>query len=120
MNWNPVYCVQVDWISHFSLSFRDLGTLTLNLFGTWFVHLIFKFSVLAGRILPLSRKLIVEVQWSTEQNTINNIDIMYHRTTKQWANMDTCHNALNASNHQAFEILQAVLLYNFVQQYHAH
>ena len=52
--------------------------------------------------------------------TIHNINSMYRRTTKHQTNVNERHNALNASDHQAFEILQAVLLYSFVQQHHAH
>jgi hypothetical protein len=44
---------------------------------------------------------------------------MYRRTTKRWTNVNERHNALNASDYQAFEILQAELLYTFVQQHHA-
>jgi hypothetical protein len=45
---------------------------------------------------------------------------MYRRTTKHRTNVNERHNALNASDHQAFEILQAVMLYTFVQHQHAH
>jgi hypothetical protein len=45
---------------------------------------------------------------------------MYRRTTRRRTNVNERHNALNASDHQAFEILQAVMLYTFVQQHHAH
>jgi hypothetical protein len=44
---------------------------------------------------------------------------MYRRTTKRWTNINERRSALNASDYQAFEILQAVLLYTFVQQHHA-
>jgi hypothetical protein len=45
---------------------------------------------------------------------------MYRQTTRRRTNVNERHNALNASDHQAFEILQAVMLYTFVQQHHAH
>ena len=45
---------------------------------------------------------------------------MYRRTTRRRTNVNERHNALNASDHQAFEILQAVMLYTFVQHHHAH
>jgi hypothetical protein len=41
--------------------------------------------------------------------TIYDYNIMYRQTTKQWTNVNERHNALNASDYQAFEILQAVL-----------
>jgi hypothetical protein len=44
---------------------------------------------------------------------------MYRRTTRRHTNVNERHNALNASDHQAFEVLQAVMLYAFVQQHHA-
>jgi hypothetical protein len=45
---------------------------------------------------------------------------MYRQTTRWHTNINERHNALNASDHQAFEILQAVMLYTFVQHHHAH
>jgi len=43
---------------------------------------------------------------------------MYHQTTKGCTNVNECHNALNASDHQAFETVQAVLLFAFIEQHH--
>jgi hypothetical protein len=88
--------------------------LTLNFFPAWSVHQIFNF--------PLSLQaeflnLFPAMQWSTQQKTIQNVNIMYRRTSKRWTNANERHNALDASDYQAFEILQDVMLYAFVQQH---
>jgi hypothetical protein len=43
---------------------------------------------------------------------------MYLRTTKQHTNVNECHNA--SSDLQAYENLQAILLFAFIKQHHAH
>jgi hypothetical protein len=45
---------------------------------------------------------------------------MYHRTTKWCTNANERHNALNSSELQAYENLQAILLFAFIKQHHAH
>jgi len=45
---------------------------------------------------------------------------MYRRTTKGRTNVNECHNALNSSDLQAYKNLQAVLLFAFIKQHHAH
>ncbi len=45
---------------------------------------------------------------------------MYRRTTKRRTNVNERHNALNSSDHQAYEYLQAILLFAFIKQRHAH
>jgi hypothetical protein len=47
------------------------------------------------------------------------LHLMYHRTTKWHTNVMEHYTALKASDHQAFEVLQSVLLNAFVQQHHA-
>ena len=44
---------------------------------------------------------------------------MYCHTTKWCTNVNERHNALNASDHQAFEVLQAMLLFSFIQEHRA-
>jgi hypothetical protein len=43
---------------------------------------------------------------------------MYLRTTKQRTNVNECHNA--SSDLQAYKNLQAILLFAFIKQRHAH
>ena len=44
---------------------------------------------------------------------------MYRRTTKRRTNVNERHNALNSSDHKAYENLQAILLFAFIKQRHA-
>ena len=45
---------------------------------------------------------------------------MYRRTTKRRTNVNERNNALNSSDLQAYENLQAILLFAFIKQRHAH
>jgi hypothetical protein len=45
---------------------------------------------------------------------------MYRRITKHHTNVNEHHNALNALDHQAFEVLQSALLVAPIKQHHIH